>query len=49
MLWRLGKYWRTSPLVFSLVPRFPGVMGRGEVKAGPTGRGPEYATQGGDR
>ena len=21
MLWRLGRYWRTSPLVFSLVPR----------------------------
>ena len=28
----LGRYWCKSPLVFSLVPQLPGVVGRGEVK-----------------
>src|SRR5205085_9869298 len=29
---RLGRYWRMRPLVFSLVPRLPGVIRGGEVE-----------------
>lgn len=34
----LGKYWRSSPLVFSLVPRCHGLCGSGEVDPHVQGR-----------
>jgi hypothetical protein len=49
MLWRLGRYWRTRPLVFSLVPRSQRPLCGRDVSIAPRVRAPAARVPVGER